>query len=436
MSDDITIEGKDCLPFDRDEVTAEVMQHFVSTQTELIFNITSATRMDNDSKLAEYDYRRQNWIAGRFIGEAYFPFNGNNYKVTIKPRFGEQVLLNMLEEIFNIRITKSASQNLKTDEWQHYIKRIMALIWIQKLANANVHGLPKVKVHKTHKGASVKGRMLARKTIIPLYCESKVVSSYVEKTINPVIASILFQAYSILKSDFSLGVINTPDSAEDAVHHICSAGQSSYISNYDFQHIKYNDIYLSWKPIVDFSWDIIQQKRLSLKNKKTKKSGLGFFIDMAEVWEQYLRSILKRRLAPEGWSIVDDRQVAYQGYFFQRELIPDLVFQKGDEIVIWDAKYKRMEGRQIDVDRSDFFQIHTYIQYFVRQKNAVKAGGLLYPLLVKPDLGKYNSPYLLNEHGMAIPFSIDGLEVTENPISDDFLINENKFIDRIIEKLA
>ena len=60
-------------------------------------------------------------------------------------------------------------------------------------------------------------------------------------------------------------------------------------------------------------------------------------------------------------------------------MIPDIVFQKDNEVLVWDAKYKRMKYDFYDYDRSDFFQIHTYINYY--QKNfSVMAGGLLYPL--------------------------------------------------------
>ena len=69
------------------------------------------------------------------------------------------------------------------------------------------------------------------------------------------------------------------------------------ITETDYQNIKYKEIYLSWKPIIDFSWDILKRKQISLKQEKTK-NGYGFFLDMAEIWEQYLRSLLKKNLQP------------------------------------------------------------------------------------------------------------------------------------------
>ena len=192
---------------------------------------------------------------------------------------------------------------------------------------------------------------------------------------------------------------------------------------------------MSWKPVVDLSWDIIKRKQFSLKQDKAKK-GFGFFIDMAEVWEQYLRATLKKNLLPFGWHLRKERSFAYQGFFFKRELIPDLVFQKENEIAIWDAKYKRMLGRPFDVDRSDFFQIHTYLQHHLKSRN-VKAGGLLYPISKALDFEKTKSSYLLNEDGFKTNFSIDGIEINESKEAETPLPiqQEKQFINRILNSI-
>ena len=432
------IEAFDCLPFDTPYATADVLQEFIESQSGNIFWFTPDYRIDTETKLAEYDYRSNKWIAGRFIGEAFFEHNNQPYKITIKPRFGEKVLLRMLEEIFNIRITESTSEHSKDQDWQHYIKRIIAFIWVQKLANANLHGLPKVSVRNENKGLVVKGRIEVRKTIKTYYQSKEVVSSNRIKQVDPTIAQIINQAYNIIKADFPIGKVNVPDAAQDAINHISSDTHSrGYIPDSAYKGIRYKDIYLSWKPIVDFSWDLIKRKRLSLKQNKAKK-GYGFFIDMAEVWEQYLRTTLKKRLLPHGWHLQQEKITAYKNQFYQRELIPDLVFQNQNEVAVWDAKYKRMLGRQIDVDRSDFFQIHTYIQNFLRHKK-VKAGGLLYPISTEPDFDTFQSPYLLNEEGIRLNFSIDGIILKEIPTEkterEGYREEEDKFINRIINSL-
>ncbi|MFP8894050.1 5-methylcytosine restriction system specificity protein McrC [Chryseobacterium sp. EZn1] len=434
LNDYIHIEAFDCLPFSMEKVSADVLQAFISSQSESVFWFSKEYCIDEDSKLAEYDYKNHCWIAGRFVGEAIFSFQNQDYKITIKPRFGEKMLFRMLEEIFNIRITSSISQANKNN-WQHYIKRIIAFIWLQKLANANLHGLPKVHIKKEHRGQIIRGRLDVRKSIKPYYQSNEIVSAYRERQIDKTIAQIIFQAYNVLKTEFAIGQINIPDSALEALNQVRSTIQSKkHISYDDYRKISYKEIYLGWKPIVDLSWDIIQRKQISLKQDKNKK-GFGFFIDMAEVWEQYLKAILKRNLSKIGWQCINEKQIAYPNHFYKRELIPDLVFQKGDEIAIWDAKYKKMLGRRFDVDRSDFFQIHTYIQNFLNHK-FVKVGGLLYPISNRPDFNNYKSPYLINERGAKVNFIIDGIELTEEIEIENPIDKEQEFINRIVNVIT
>lgn len=432
MAETLThIEAFDCLPFDNEKATAEVLQEFIESQNESVFRFSNDFQADDDSKLAEYDYRKHCWRAGRFVGEAIFKYKSGTYKITIKPRFGEKLLLRMLEEIFNIQITKSASQQNKSLDWQHYIKRIIAFIWLQKLANANLHGVPKTQIKKQNRGQAIRGRLDVRKSIIPLHQNDEVISSFREKQIDKQIGQIIFQAYQIVKKDFEIGKINIPDSAQEAINQIHSSIQrKEYVSESDYKNIRYKEIYLSWKPVVHLSWDIIKQKQFTLKQDKAKK-GFGFFIDMAEVWEQYLRAILKKNLSPYGWRYRSEKQIAYKGYFFQRELIPDLVFQKENEVAVWDAKYKRMTGHRFDVDRSDFFQIHTYIQYH----SNVKTGGLLYPISTTPNYENYQSPYLFNEFGAKIKFAIDGIEMQEMNEQENLKQKEIEFVKRIISNI-
>jgi len=429
------ITALDCLPFDTEMATADVLQEFMQSHSKNVFWFSADHNADEDSKLAEYDYRSNQWFAGRFIGEAIFSHKQTDYKITIKPRFGEKLLFKMLEEIFNIRITTSARQTSNSVDWQHYIRRIIAFIWLQKLANANLHGVPKTHIKKEYLGQAIRGRLDVRKSFKSLYQSSEVVSTYREKQIDEHIAQIIFQAYQILKVDFEIGKISISDSAREAINHVHAVVQNQvYIRESDYENIKYKDIFFGWKPVVDFSWDIIKRKQISLKQEKAKQ-GFGFFIDMAEVWEQYLRTTLKKHLLPYGWRNKNERQIAYKGHFFQRELIPDLVFQKQNEVAIWDAKYKRMKGRYFDIDRSDFFQIHTYIQYQLNRKT-VKAGGLLYPISCSPNFEEYQSPCLINKEGVKLNFSIDGIELSEGEENEQYRQAEAAFVNRIIKSIS
>ncbi|KGT08830.1 hypothetical protein NV63_12610 [Elizabethkingia anophelis] len=112
-----------------------------------------------------------------------------------------------------------------------------------------------------------------------------------------------------------------------------------------------------------------------------------------------------------------------------------MCFKKERKLLYGMQNIKKMLGRHFDIDRSDFFQIHTYIQNFLNHK-IVKAGGLLYPISNRPDFNKYKSPYLINESGAKVNFVIDGIELTEEVETGNLIDKEQEFINRIINLLA
>ena len=125
MADDlICIEALDCLPFTGKEANAGVLQSFNEQNTGNIFWFTDFFDPEEGCPLAEYDYKNHCWRAGRFIGEAVYQHNDIHYKITIKPRFGEKMLFRMLEEIFHIKITASASEHKKVTIGSTLLKRL------------------------------------------------------------------------------------------------------------------------------------------------------------------------------------------------------------------------------------------------------------------------------------------------------------------------
>ncbi|WP_339728653.1 5-methylcytosine restriction system specificity protein McrC [Maribacter stanieri] len=430
----ILIEAKDCFPFKNQEGNGEAIQYFISNQKELnIFHLGNQQKSD-DLEIAYFNTKDAKWYAGRLVGEAQFKYNEIDYKIVIKPRFGNLQLFRMLEEVFNIKLTHSKSNVNKQNDYQYLIKQLIAFLWLNLLSKANKHGIPKHNKVRYYKGATVRGRLDVRKSIIPLYVEEKIVSRYNEKVVDANISKILLKAYRILKSDYKLSSIKVSLGAKNAIEQILTSNiRDTYITESDFTNIKYNDIYKSFKPVVDLSWDIIKKKNFGNNNDKNSDS-FSFFIDMAEVWEIYLRSILKRQFAKYGWKLRKDKIQTYKGKDFKRLLIPDIVLERGNDVMVWDAKYKRMEFDYFDYDRADFFQIHTYLNYYHQNRNVI-AGGLLYPL------SKYFSPErqfknksnsLFNQETTNTSYLVDGIDYTN--LTEEKVKNEElNFLNRIAE---
>lgn len=380
----IHIEAKDCLAIPSQPEIGSIMHTLLNIEQTQVFHFSMNHDEELKEPIVEFDYRNREWRAGRYVGEVDFIHNGQPCKFSVKPRFGEMFLFRMLEEIFNIKIIPSLSKDHTKADWQHYIKRIVSFIWIHKLASSNKYGIPRVNHYPEHRGTTIKGKLNVRKSILPYYTTKEVISVNSEKKEYDIIARIIWQAHKILVREFGLGTFKIPDSANDALNHFSQVKDlNKYVSEFEFKSIKLKTIYQNWKEIVDFSWDIIKSKPFQ-NEQKANKNSFAFFIDMAEVWELYISSLLKKRLAPKGWILRSEILQAYPEKYFKRKLIPDIIFEKGNDVIVWDAKYKMMKWRNFDFDRGDFFQIHTYINYY-QQNKSVKGGGLLYPISTSID---------------------------------------------------
>ncbi|WP_286761330.1 5-methylcytosine restriction system specificity protein McrC [Salegentibacter sp. UBA1130] len=434
LNSPVLINAKDCFPFENQEGYGDVLKYFISNQKQLnIFHFSNYTNRD-DLEIAYFNTRDGKWYAGRLIGEAQFEYKDVNYKIVITPRFGNLQLFRMLEEIYNIKLANSKGTITKQNDYQYLIKQLIAFLWLNLLSKANKHGIPKQNEFKNYKGAIVRGRLDVRKSIIPLQVEEKIVSRYNEKVVDSTVAKILIKAYKILKADYKLSSIRVSLGAKNAIEQLqASNTRDTYLTELDYKNLRYNNIYLSFKPVVDLSWDIIKKKNFNSNNDSTSDS-FSFFLDMAEVWEIYLQSILKRHFAKFGWHLKKDKIQTYTGKDFKRLIIPDIILEKGNEVMVWDAKYKRMEFDYFDYDRADFFQIHTYISYY-HQNQKVIAGGLLYPLskeFSRERQFKNRSETLFNQEATNTKYLVDGIDYT-NLNEEKIKEEEANFLNRIAD---
>lgn len=439
----ILIEADDCCAFKNQEEHSEAIQFFISNATKWnVFYFAADYSNEEVPEIALLNYRDAKWYAGRLVGEATFHYNDRLYKIKINPRFGSFHLFRMLEEVFNVRFSDSRTLLSRKADFQYLIKKIISFLWLNLLAKANKHGLPKHNVNREHRGSTIRGRLNVRQSTKPLYIEKQLVSNNREKFLNETVTQILRQAQTVLLREYYLGSFNISANAKDAITQLSSAGiTEKHISENEFRRIVYKDIYLSFKPVVDLSWDIIKRKNIGNQQSNEMKDSFSFFIDMAEIRELYLKSLLKKNLSKQGWVLRNEELTAYEYKDFQRNLIPDIVFQRNDEMIVLDAKYKRMQFDFFDYDRADFFQIHTYINYYHQNKKVI-AGGLLYPISKEFDETRQKkniSDSLFSINSTSTKFLVDGIDLSfiNNKNADEKLSTvqlkerEIQFIDRI-----
>jgi 5-methylcytosine-specific restriction endonuclease McrBC regulatory subunit McrC len=114
--------------------------------------------------------------------------------------------------------------------------------------------------------------------------------------------------------------------------------------------------------VLEYAQMIVQRQNLDASPRGIQTK--GFLVNVAELFEVYVRKLLQHRF-PE-WSVASPELTVYEGMFFARKIIPDIVMSRADDILVFDTKYKRMNFKGItthgmgDLDRADFFQINTF----------------------------------------------------------------------------
>ena len=477
------ISAKDCMPFyfkgnviSERNSSKEVnpLAEFVSSVVPISVFDKELKDEDAESKLAYSPYENKPfpikadggydlqkvWQAGRYFGSARI----KGKIIEIEPRFGKEWLEYILNDVTHFKLVKSGSEQKKTSiNINDLMRRILWHLWLRKFAAANQYGLPKRVVKRTHIGMQMRGHLNVRKSLFPLFAKRQVVSEYREKDIDDTICRIVYKAYCVLVNR-KFNKTQVPSQIQDSLNSLYSyyQGQPISVYNKDYYGLSYKSIYLSWKPLVDFSWQIIQKDSL-FKQKGIKDESLSIFFDMAEIWEAFLRKKLGEGFAGDGWRVLSVEEChyrIYKGKFFSRDIIPDIILtrqnEKGErEYMVFDAKYKRMrankEAQSYDVDRTDLFQIHTYINYVEHHLGHVVIGGLLYPLTKKTqaedgseieielDSNRFHSEHLYGyeERNKAnnTKFIIDGVYCAESDNaagkSNDMETEVEKMIERI-----
>jgi len=190
-----------------------------------------------------------------------------------------------------------------------------------------------------------------------------------------------------------------------------------------------NPMYSGFKKVLEYAEIILLDKDLMPDNDKQQLATTGYLFDIAELYELYLEKLLSRNF-PQ-WIVNGQQEIPiYQQQFYKRPMFPDLVMKhrESNKVVVFDAKFKKMEMQNSDVDRADLHQIHSYSGFY---RNVLKASGLIYPLSKDINIVKAHSASIYGNDENEINFIVDGIYVSESHSMKELIKNEEAFIERI-----
>ena len=330
-----------------------------------------------------------NWTVGRYIGEMVVNLPKENIKnarkdqtvrLSIHPRLGTKFLIHMIEEIYNFRILESTKKQDKGNTWNNIYQLILRQLWVAKFAKADKYGLPRKTVRRTHQGMQIHGHLNVRKSLVPFFTKKNVVSEYREKEVDDVIGRIVYKAYDIL-ADKKTGLTGLPPQVQESINDLYTRyhKQQIKVTDHEYLNIQYKSIYQSWKPLVDFSWQIIKHKGFN-PEKNIEGNGYAIFYDMAEIWEAYIGKVLEMDFfhctqQNSNIKLFKDEQEKE----FQR-IIPDYIsndWTNEKAKAIGDAKYMDLVSKTNLLGEQTYSVYYKTIMYMYRFN--AKKGFIFYP---------------------------------------------------------
>ncbi|WP_452219977.1 McrC family protein [Lacinutrix salivirga] len=382
-----------------------------------------------ESNIEEKKYIVQ---TGLFAGTIYH----KDVQFNIGTPYGDTFLKRMLNFVNDIYVDNQPTKADKTEETNEF-QNIIAFLFIQSLEKAAVLGLPKTYQSITERSNKVRGKIDLNaylKQDIPF--TGKLTSTYREQIYVQEIIDILYLAcktlekkfgkeihtkilgiYQLLKQNYS-GVFPQAAVIEKAKHHV----------------VLQNPMFSNFKKTIGYAEIILKEQNLLISKEDNKLSTNGYLFDISQLFEVYLEKLLSRYF--KDWHVTGQEELkVYKKMFYSRKMFPDLVMKhkKTNKIIVFDAKFKKMrllttQSSYSDLDRSDFYQIHSYIQYY--QPNVI-AGGLIYPLSKEINTTTTYSKNLFDNQELNTKFIVDGIHINKKMSMSDINKKEKEFLLRI-----
>lgn len=354
-------------------------------------------------------------------------------KINITTRYGDTFLKRMLNFVNDIYVDNEQIQ-AKKDETENQFLFIIAHLFIQSLEKAVVLGLPQQYQKQQERSQKVRGSINFNdylKRDIPF--QGKLTTTFRERIYVQEIVDVLYLALRKLESFFGKEIHSRLLGLSQFLKQHYSGRFASYetIQKARTHQTINNPMYRSFKKVLEYAEIILLNKDLTPDYEKQNLTTSGYLFDIAELYEIYLQKLLSRNF-PE-WFVSGQVELPiYQKQFYCRSIFPDLIMKHktSGKIIALDAKFKRIEMQNRDVDRADLHQIHSYSGYY---KNELIASGLIYPLSKKINLDKSHSNSLYGNDNNNVRFIVDGIYVDENQTMDDLIESENRFVKRMTQ---
>jgi 5-methylcytosine-specific restriction enzyme subunit McrC len=411
----VKLVARDCSPLVPQPTAAEaVWLRRLATNvraTDLVVPVSGERDEDEPVVYCAWD---GTWWAGRYVGSLSF----EGHTLTIEPRFGLATLRNWLFEATSVVLT-DAPGKLRQDE--SFIAQLLASVWAHGFVEAARHGLPALRRDVATKGLTIRGRLDVPASLRMIAAGSgQVVSIRSERSLDHAASDAIVAAYEVLRR--WLGVPDEqwmPARAKELIPQLMSVtgARPRVPTKAELDRIRYTPITAGFAPIAELSRQIANRRGLAADVDASGETK-GVLLDVAELWEMYVLSVLRKAAAPLTVTHGTREKAATKKMLHSDvtgqglgTLIPDAILHAGGQVQgVVDAKYKSLHpsaSAPNGPQREDLYQMAAYLGRFQAPAGLLTWGLLAYPFdPSKPDTphAEQNSPWSLDS-GKKISFA-------------------------------
>jgi 5-methylcytosine-specific restriction enzyme subunit McrC len=320
------------------------------------------------------------WWAGRFIGS----LTVEGRRLTVRPRLGIEVVEAWLDQAFGLVAPPASARHAETET---FIVRLLARLWCRAVDNATRHGLPLLRLPRSHEGLFVRGRLDTRRTL-RLLGEGRlhVASVTYDRSLDHPVTRALVRAERALAERLTDTAEWRTERVRQVLPHLRAAvgSRPKLPTAFELTRVRYTPITLPFKQAALLSHRIAS--RLGYSATDEAGSAEGILVDVAELWELFVLNCARRAVL-RGLRIEHGTTVGRRDYLLRSKqgdrgmgrLKPDVLVLRGDRATaVIDAKYKRLAfspERPNGVDPADLYQLAAYASRYQPEQVAA----LVYP---------------------------------------------------------
>lgn len=374
-----------------------------------------------------------------FVGSYSATIDGKVVTLEIKPRWGNALLGYLLQYTTGLFLPPDASAG--TDFARESPEWLLVLLW-KSMFNQALRRCHIPKEYRTIRTNNrfFKGRLDVQRQIRENIADnSRFCCVHAPLTMNTTINQTIRHVVRLLSRNRGFAALMNDFAAYD--QRLASFGvEQREVTPTEIDRIRYTRMSRGYEQLMQTSKAII--RRFGGDGSEVLRADTSFFIDIAEIWENYLQAILTKYL-PGDYRVFSPNESGGEWLIAnsKREIRPDILISKRDRVLaILDAKYKALNAigktARDGVSREDLYQMTTYLYHFGRPGAPLlglfispfpsSGQGGPYPLTSEPqhsigvlnfDLSRFDAPKA-SPQGTSNPIDILAIQKEEKRFAD------------------